>query len=96
MVRRFGQWMTGALVVWALMLTFAWFTSDGEPVCEGPLINSSDDSDPPQCPSPIEGLLEVGPVLLGLLVVFAWLGFLVTTGLAQRRRRSDITSVDDS
>jgi len=79
--------MTGALVVWALMLTVAWFTSEGEPVCEGVLITQTDDSFPPQCPTLIEGVIEVGPPLLGLLAFFGWIGFLVTTGLAQRRQR---------
>lgn len=88
--------MTGALVVWALMLGFAWFTSEGEPVCEGPLILSVDDSMPPQCETRIPGLLEVGPVLLGLLAFLAWCGFLVATGLEQRRVRNDVASEDDS
>jgi len=96
MVRRFGQWMTGALVVWALMLVTAWFTSEGEPVCKGPLISQVKLSLPPQCPSPIEGLIEVGPVLLGALGFLGWIGFLVTTGLEQRRQRDDLVSVDVS
>lgn len=73
-----------------------WFASEGEPVCEGFLITETDDSMPPQCPSPFEGLLRVGPALLGLPVFFGWIGFLVTTGLAQRRERQGVASDDDS
>jgi len=96
MVRRFGQWMTAAFVVWALMLAFAWFASESEPVCEGPLILGVNDSMPPECDELVVGLLEVGPVLLGLLLVFGLLGFLATTGLARRRKRHDLASEDDS
>lgn len=95
MVRRFGQWMTGALMVWALFLMVAWFTSEGEPVCTGPLITQVEESDPPKCPSPIEGVVDVGPPLLGLLVFLGWIGFLVTTGLTQRSDRKDVTLLDE-
>lgn len=88
MVRRFGQWMTGALVAWALLLGLAWFTSESEPVCEGVLILETDDSDPPQCPSLLDGLFEVGPILLAMCLFIGWVGFLVATGVAQRREQA--------
>ncbi len=87
--------MTGALAVWAFFLAVAWFTSEGVPVCEGFLILSVDDSMPPGCPEPIEGLLDVGPPLLGLIAFFGWIGFLVTTGLDNRQQRKDVVSEDD-
>ena len=88
--------MTAAFVVWALMLAFAWFASESEPVCEGPLILGADDSSPPKCDELVVGLVEVGPVLLGLVLVFGLLGFLATAGLdRRRRRRTDVASDDD-
>ena len=41
--------------------------SEGEPVCEGPLILRVDDSQPPQCSSPVEFLVEMLPA-----VAIAW------------------------
>ena len=57
------------------MLVLAFFVSEGEPVCEGPLILDVDDSDPPQCDGPIAGLPSVGLALYAV-------GFTITTGLA--------------
>lgn len=79
--------MTGALVVWILLIGIAWFTSEGEPVCEGIFILDVETSLPPQCDGPIEGLLQTGPILLFLLLFVGWVGFLAATGLAQRRER---------
>jgi hypothetical protein len=84
-VRRFSQWLTAALVLWSAALTVAWFTSQGEPVCEGPLILEVDDSDPPQCPDVVEGLLEVGPSLLAFVVFVAVIGSLLHTSAARSR-----------
>ena len=62
------------LSVWAVVfgvVTMALFiTTDGEPICEGPLIVDVDDSDPPQCNTPAEGLEQHFWVLvLGTLIV---------------------------
>jgi hypothetical protein len=43
-----------------LVAVLGLLTSEGEPVCEGPLIFRVDDSLPPHCPSPVEFLPAVG------------------------------------
>jgi hypothetical protein len=70
------------LLIWTIvcivLVVLAFVFSEGEPVCEGPLILGADDSDPPQCADPIEGLAPTAPLILvaGLLVtgVIAGLG----------------------
>jgi len=62
-------------VVWVLLLGALFISSEGEPVCEGPLILGVDDSYPPQCDAPIAGLPMVGSMLYIA-------GFTVTTTLA--------------
>lgn len=70
------------LLIWTIvcivLVALAFVFSEGEPVCEGPLILGGDDSDPPQCPDPIEGLAPTAPLILvaGLLLtgVIAGLG----------------------
>ena len=65
-MKRFAQ----ALIVWSLiwfaLLVVAFLMSDGEPICEGPLILSVDDSFPPQCDSPSAALPTVGLFLYAI------------------------------
>ena len=64
------------LRVWIVVFTAAvaglFLTSDGEPVCEGPLVVDVDTSDPPQCNTLIEGFEQQLPgLVLGTLVIAA-------------------------
>lgn len=60
-----------AVAVWGLL------TSEGEPVCQGPFILRSDDSLPPQCPSPLEFLPNlVLAWAVGLAVIVAVRGLM--------------------
>jgi len=88
-MRKLGQWLTGALVCWALLLAVAWFTSEGEPICEGPLILSGEDSDPPTCPNRVEGLLDVGSLTLAVAIAVALLGFGATTLITRSRHEPE-------
>lgn len=75
MVRHFAKaWLAWA-VVWVLLLGALFISSEGEPVCEGPLILDVADSYPPDCDDPIAGLPTVGSMLYIA-------GFTVTTALA--------------
>lgn len=53
------------LIVWTaaflISVIVAYVTSEGEPVCRGPLITEVLTSYPPQCPDPIDGLWERTP-----------------------------------
>lgn len=55
------------MIVWTilfvLILGWAYLATDAEPVCNGPLIIDVDDSNPPSCNTPTEGLLAIGPRL---------------------------------
>ena len=55
------------LIVWTilfvLILGWAYSATDGEPLCNGPLIINVDDSNPSSCNTPTEGLRVVGPRL---------------------------------
>jgi hypothetical protein len=59
-------WVVVCVVLVATLLLW----SEGEPVCEGPLILDVDDSDPPQCDRPIVGLIDQAPFIL-LFTAFA-------------------------
>ena len=67
-IRRFlVVWLAVVLVGTGLLF----LTSEGEPVCEGPLIFDGDDSFPPQCNTLTEGLREHGGMWLLSSVVLA-------------------------
>jgi len=61
---------THALIVWSLiwlvLLVVAYLASEGEPICEGPLILSVADSFPPQCDAPSAALPTVGLILYAI------------------------------
>lgn len=61
-VKAVSLWTAVAFVAFA----FAWFASEGEPVCEGPLILSGGDSFPPDCDGPAAAIPYF---LVGWLVV---------------------------
>ena len=84
---RFARVWVVVLIVATAALVFA---SEGEPVCEGPLIYDVDDSDPPQCNTLTEGLTrQVWVLVLGSLLLAAVVRVLiVTVGMAVGRRRS--------
>ena len=76
-VRAIAVWIP----VWVLLLTSAFFLSEGEPVCSGPLILAVRDSMPPGCDSPAHGLPLVGawlfivgliPISIGTGAVLLW------------------------
>lgn len=74
--RRTEAAWTAFLVAFAVL---GLVTSEGEPVCEGPLILRVDDSQPPECPSPVEFLVVLLPALaiawaVGLGVILAMRG----------------------
>jgi hypothetical protein len=75
------------VVIWAALMLLALLLSTGEPVCEGPLILGVDDSLPPECESPIAGLLIVAPrvLLAGAIIVGASVG---AANLRRRRRHA--------
>ena len=82
-IRRFLVVWVGVVLVGTGLL---FLTSEGEPVCEGPLIIDVDDSDPPQCNTLTEGLREHGgmwllsSVILAALARVAWVGAAVVIG----------------
>ena len=55
---------------WFALMCVLWLSSDGEPVCEGPLITQTDDSFPPQCNTLLDGVQTYVPgLLLGVLLI---------------------------
>jgi hypothetical protein len=50
-------------IVWAVVLMVAFVASNGEPICDGPLILDVTDSIPPQCTEPIGALPRLGILL---------------------------------
>ena len=74
-MRHFARAWLAWTVVWVLLLGALLISSEGEPVCEGPLILEVADSYPPDCDDPIAGLPTVGSMLYIA-------GFTVTTALA--------------
>ncbi|MEO0491816.1 MAG: hypothetical protein AAF081_00220 [Actinomycetota bacterium] len=67
-LRLFVVW----LVVFVVVTAALFLTTDGEPICEGPLIVDVDSSDPPQCNTPVEGFeRQLWGLLLGTLIVAA-------------------------
>ena len=75
------------LSLWLGTLAVFWFTSEGEPVCEGPLILDVDDSFPPQCDPPIDSVISVGLQLLTAAAFVAVIGSLLLTGVRRFRAR---------
>ena len=61
-----------------MLFSFAWLVSEGEPVCEGPLILSVEDTYPLGCDGP-SGVI---PVVLGLWFVTSTLVGVVSWVLA--------------
>jgi hypothetical protein len=89
-MRRFlvaGMWWTSA---WGVLLIVALLLSHGEPVCEGPLILSVDESFPPQCDDPTAALPLVGAAvyLLGFVPT------MVGTAIAGARHRSSADAIE--
>ena len=82
-----------AWTIWAaiavILLTVAYFASEGEPVCRGPLITGADDSDPPQCEGPVEGLLTIGPALFVAGLVGSSVVVALWTVVANRTSKRD-------
>lgn len=70
-----------------MLVILAFITSEGEPVCEGPLILGVDDSDPPQCSGPIEGLPSLMPLIVAVGAALA-LAVIAASGTVQRLRRA--------
>jgi hypothetical protein len=80
--------LIGWTATWAALVLVLVLVSDGEPICEGPLILGADDSDPPQCDGPLTGLATVGPILFVIgLVIFSGLALVIEL-LVRRSRRS--------
>ena len=77
-LRLLGVWA----VVFGVVTAALFLTTDGEPVCEGPLIIDIDDSSPPQCNTHVEGFeqhfwsLVVGTLIIAsvALVVIVLIG----------------------
>lgn len=71
------DWLRRLLQAWIivciLLVLIALATSTAEPVCEGPLILSVDDSDPPQCDDPISALPAAFPVIVGFGLILSGL-----------------------
>ncbi len=65
-MKRFAQALVVWSLIWLVLLVVAYLTSDGEPICEGPLILSVDDSFPPQCEAPSAALPTVGLFLYAI------------------------------
>ena len=61
------------LAICALVTVVLVLTSDGEPVCDGPLVYDTDDSDPPQCNSLLDGLRRMMPVIAVGAFGLTWL-----------------------
>lgn len=59
--------------------------SEGEPVCGGPLILETDDSDPPQCDAPIEGLASRMPFVAFGAAALTWMVAATTEGVRRVR-----------
>lgn len=87
--RRLAKLLLVWTVVCIVLVGAALATSEGEPVCEGPLILGVDDSDPPQCEDPIAGLPSLAPFILIAGVVITGVFAVVFDGgrraLAARR-----------
>ncbi len=81
------------LVTWLAitvgLLLAALLLSEGEPVCEGPLIRDLDASDPPQCNSLTSGLKMAIPEAL----ILAGAATAVTRTFVRIRRREAARSV---
>ena len=84
------------LGVWAVVFGFAtaalFLMTDGEPVCEGPLIVDVDDSSPPQCNTHIEGFEQHFWVLVfGTLIIasVARVGIVLIGGANQQTNITD-------
>jgi hypothetical protein len=65
-MKRFAQALIVWSLIWLVLLVVAYLASDGEPICEGPLILSVDDSFPPQCDAPSAALPTVGLFLYAI------------------------------
>ena len=66
------------VLIWIAIMSTAYATSDGSPICDGPLVFSVDESFPPACDDPVDGLVVAAPivfaaglVLLGGILLFA-------------------------
>lgn len=68
-MRYLGIWFVVCLVAIVVLV----ITTEGEPVCEGPLIYDWDDSNPPQCNSLIDGLGRWLPLVAVASAVVTWL-----------------------
>lgn len=62
-------WLTFCLVLNVVLA----LTTDGEPICEGPLIYDTDASDPPQCNAVLDGLRRWMPMIAFGSAVLTWL-----------------------
>lgn len=65
-MKRFAHALVVWSLIWLVLLAVAYLSSEGEPVCEGPLILSVDDSFPPQCEAPSAALPTVGLLLYAI------------------------------
>ena len=83
------------LRVWAVVfgvVTAALFlTTDGEPVCEGPLIIDIDDSSPPQCNTHVEGFEQHFWVLVTGTLLIASVARVVIVLIGGANPRTNIT-----
>lgn len=85
-MKRFAQAWIAWTLIWLVLLVIAYLVSEGEPVCEGPLILAVNDSFPPQCDAPSAALPTVG---LALYAVGFFPSMLVAAAIqAQDSRRT--------
>ena len=79
-----------AVFVFAVVAGALLLLSEGEPVCEGPLILDVDDSDPPQCDSPLDGLIEQSvPLIVGSVLLAAVLRVVFVLATSRRQAASE-------
>lgn len=80
--------LIGWTALWAILMALGLGLSEGTPVCEGPLIRSINDSDPPTCGGPVAGLVAIAPVtfLVGVAIVLVAVGLIHVGGTMRVQR----------
>ena len=68
-LRSVSIWLTFCLVFSVALV----LTTDGEPVCDGPLIYDWDGLDPPQCNTVMDGLRRMMPIIAFGSAALTWL-----------------------
>ena len=86
-LRLLGVWA----VVFGALPAALFLTTNGEPVCEGPLIVDVDDSSPPQCNTHIEGFEQHFWVLVAGTLIIASVARVGTVLIDSANQQTNIT-----